>query len=153
MNFVKRKTSVRRSAPWDSDNYSLLLWWWCAREAWRYHDLTMIFLRVHAGLAKFRHSNVYHLIVHVFWRFIFTSLLKKIQSSFTGKTWAVLVACFETPHITCALHITRPTPISRVQDKNNWTDQTPYCTFLSKIRLKRNPKQTQTRLKPDSNQN
>ena len=47
---------------------------------------------------------------------------------------------------------TRPTPISRVQDKNNWTDLTPFCIFLSKIRLKRNPNQTQTRLKPDSNQ-
>ena len=47
---------------------------------------------------------------------------------------------------------TRPTHISRVQDKNNWTDLTPYCIFSWKIRLKRNPKQTQTRLKPDSNQ-
>ena len=48
---------------------------------------------------------------------------------------------------------TRPTPISRVQDKKKLTDLTPYCIFLSKIRLKPDPNQTQTRLKPDSNQN
>ena len=47
---------------------------------------------------------------------------------------------------------TRPTPISRVQDKNDWTDLTPYFIFLSKIRLKPDPNQTQTRLKPELNQ-
>ena len=52
----------------------------------------------------------------------------------------------------CLLLETRPTPISCMQDKNDWTDPTPYFIFLSKIRLKPDPNQNQTRLKPDSNQ-
>ena len=65
--------------------------------------------------------------------------------------WAVSRASVQWSDQSSCL-LTRPTPISRVQDKNNWTDLTPYCIFLSKIRLKPDPNQTQTRLKPDSNQ-
>ena len=44
--------------------------------------------------------------------------------------------------------LTRPTPLSRVQDKNDWTDLTPILSFYQKSHLN----QTQTRTKPDSNQ-
>ena len=113
---------------------------------WFFYDFnwkTVNFSNVWQGL-----SSSWTLLLMVFHDFNQRSVNFSIAWLSPSSGWMLL-------HLSMVFHDfnwTRPTPISRVQDKNNWTDLSPYCIFLSKIRLERNPKQTQTRLKPDSNQ-